>query len=301
MSGKGLSNKVIIILIIKRHRRVCAGGWKGVDMKDIEGKTVLITGGAKGMGRALASRFVDDKAKVVLVDINSEALEDTAKELREKDGEVNTYVCDVAFRTKVYDMADLIHSDVGNVDILVNNAGIVAGGNFMNVADKDLQKTMDVNIMAYMWMIKAFMPDMLKKKQGHIVNIASAAGLLGVPGLTSYCASKHAVVGFTEALRLELKKDESLNDIHFTTVCPSYVATGMFEGVKPPRGTKWLTTEDMADKIYNAIKKDKVVLTVPFLVKITPVLKTILPISWFDGAQRLLRVDTSMDVWTGRK
>ena len=270
-------------------------------MKDINNKKVLITGAAMGMGRALASRFVKDKATVVLIDINSNALKDAASQLREAGGVVHTYVCDVTDRTKVYEMADQIKKDVGTIDILVNNAGVVIGGHFLDVEDKDIQKTMDVNIMAYMWMTKAFLPGMIEKKKGHIVNIASAAGLLGVPGLSSYCASKHAVVGFTESLRLEMLKDESLTDIHFTTVCPSYVATGMFEGVKPPRGTKWLTTEEMADKIYKAMKTDKIVLTVPFLVKLIPVLKTILPSSLFDIAQRLLRVDTSMDAWTGRK
>lgn len=203
-------------------------------MKEIEGKNVLITGGAMGMGRALATRFLQDKANVILIDINSDVLEETVSELRKLGSEVHTYVCDVVYRTKVYEMANQIHTEIGPIDILVNNAGVVIGGHFMDIADKDLQKTMDVNIMSYMWMTKAFLPDMIDKKNGHIVNIASAAGFLGVPGLSSYCASKHAVVGFTESLRLELKKDESLSDIHFTTVCPSYVATGMFEGVKPP-------------------------------------------------------------------
>jgi len=107
------------------------------------------------------------------------------------------------------------------------------------------------------------------------------------------------VLGFTEAVRFEMMRD-GLRDIHFTAVCPSYVATGMFEGVKPPRLTKWLTTEEMAEKIYKAMKKNKSMLIVPRLTRIAALSK-LLSAKRIYRLQRALGVDTSMASWTGRK
>lgn len=268
-------------------------------MKEVSGKTALITGAARGMGLALASHFVEDKAKVVLIDINGEALEKAAAQLRNTGGEVYPYVCDVTDRAKVYELADLVHKEVGTIAVLVNNAGVVFGGEFMDVADEHHQKTMDVNIMAYMWVTKAFLPDILEKKEGHLIYLASSAGLLGVNMLSSYCASKHAVIGFAESLRFELMK-AGLKDIHITIVCPLYVNTGMFEGTKPPRMFGWLKTEEMCEKIYKAMKKNKPMLIVPGQARIAALSK-ILPPSLMYKIARILKVDTSMSDWTGRR
>ena len=149
-------------------------------------------------------------------------------------------------------------------------------------------------------MTKAFLPDMVAKKAGHVVNLASAAGILAVPKLSSYVASKFAVVGFTETLRMEMKS-QGLQDIHFTIVCPSYVATGMFEGVKPPKMTKWLTPEQMVDKIYAAFKKDAPMIREPLMVKFVPLIKAVLPVNQFDRIAHLLGTSKSMEKWVGRK
>jgi all-trans-retinol dehydrogenase (NAD+) len=266
-------------------------------MKNLEGKTVLITGGAMGMGRALAHLFLKDKTRVILVDIKREELEKTASELRRL-GEVHPYVCDISDREKVYELAEKVHKEVGKIDILVNNAGIVFGGRFLDVPDDHHKKTMDVNIMGMMWMTKAFLPDLLEKKEGHIINLSSAAGLMGVPELTSYCASKHAVIGFTESLQFELMRN-GIKDIRFTIICPSYVATGMFEGVKPPRLTRWLTPDEMAKKIYKAMKKNRSMLIVPRLARIS-VLSKLISATRVYRLQKALKVDVSMEGWKGR-
>lgn len=232
-------------------------------MKEIAGKAVLITGSATGIGYALATQFVRERAKVVLVDVNEEALRKAISELTNMGGEVYPYICDVADRSQVHELASRVHEKVGPVDILVNNAGVAYRGKFMDVSDEHHASTLNVNIMGYMWMTREFLPDMLEKRRGNLVYLAATSGLAGVPNLTSYSASKHAVVGFAEALRQELIMDGRTRNIHITTVCPSSAPTVTVEGAAPPQGMRRLESEKMARQIYQAIKNDKAMLIVP--------------------------------------
>ena len=267
--------------------------------KNIRGKVFLVTGGAMGMGRLVAERFARDGARVVLWDINGEELEKTARQMAERGWEVHPYVVDVADRAKVYETADKVKQEVGVVDVLMNNAGVVRGGPFLEVDDDGHQLTMDVNFNAYMWLTKAFMPDMVARNEGHIINIASAAGLMYVPLIANYCASKAAVVNFTDALRMEMKK-LGHRGVRFTIICPSYVSTGMFEGVKPPLVAPWLTPEKMADKIYEGYHRNMNIVREPFLVKFIDLFKAIILRSVFDVISVVLGISRSMDQWHGR-
>ena len=268
-------------------------------MKNISGKIVLITGGAMGIGRELAFRFSNDKARLVLIDIVREELEKTAGELRKAGGDIHTYICDVSNRDNIYAMAEKVKKEVGRVDILVNNAGVLFSGEFLTMPDAHLQKTMDINILAHFWTMKAFLPDMVAKNEGHVVNISSAAGLIGVAGLAVYCASKHAVVGLTDSVRLELEK-KNIRGVRFTTICPSFINTGLVTGVTAPRLVPLLSVEEIADKIYNAIKKDKIVLMEPLFVKFIPLMKALTARSVFDFFGKLLGVHTATDTLKGR-
>ncbi len=269
-------------------------------MKDVAGKIVLITGGASGIGYSLANYFSRDGAKVVLADIDEKALKKATAELVITGGEVYSFVCDVRDRAQVYKLAAEIHQKVGTVDIVINNAGVAYAGKFMDIDDEVHQEIMDVNIMGYIWITKAFLPDMLAKKCGHLVFLASATGLGGTPKLSSYSASKHAVVGFAESLRWELMMDEGLKDIHITIVCPAFVATAMVEGVRPPRCTRLLTPEEVGRKIYEAMKANKAMLIMPATVYLEFLTKLLPPKLAF-GIIRLMKVDTSLDNWTGRR
>jgi all-trans-retinol dehydrogenase (NAD+) len=151
-----------------------------------------------------------------------------------------------------------------------------------------------------MWCTKAFLPDMIRRNSGHLVQIASAAGLIGVPGVAAYCASKHGVIGLSDTIRQELKKN-GIKGIKVTIVCPSFVATGMFEGVMPPLLAPWLTTERMADKIYAGLRKDKYYVREPFMVKFLPFMKGITQTPVLDWAGGILGMHASMDTWKGRK
>ena len=269
-------------------------------MKDVKGKVVLITGGAMGMGKGLAELFGKDGARLVLWDLNGPELEKTAGQLKQSGVEVHTYLCDITNRAQVHEKADQVHKEVGPVDVLVNNAGVVFGGEFLKVPEEKHERTLQVNLLAYFWVTRAFLPDMVAKKAGHVVNLASAAGLMGLADLTAYCASKFGVVGFSESLRLEMRR-AGLKDIKFTIVCPSYVATGMFEGVRAPLFSAFLKPEVMVRKIYDAVKKDKVWVLEPASVKVMPFLKAITHQSILDWVSDSIGVNRSMTHWTGRK
>src|SRR4030042_85462 len=162
-----------------------------------------------------------------------------------------------------------------------------------------MERPLQFNLVACFWVPRAFLPDLVKKRAGHIVNLASAAGLMGVPDLTAYCASKFGVVGFSESLRLELRR-AGLKDIKLTIVCPSYVATGMFEGVKPPLLSPFLPPEVMVRKIYQAVKKDRLWVMEPASVKTIPLFKAITAQPLLDAVSDLLGVNRSMKHWKGR-
>ena len=268
-------------------------------MKDVKGKVVLITGGAMGMGKGLAELFGRDGARLVLWDVNRPELEKTASQLKKNGVEVHSYLCDITNRGQVYERRDQVHKEVGPVDVLVNNAGVVFGGEFLKVPEEKLERTLQVNLVAMFWVTRAFLPDMVAKRAGHVVNLASAAGLMGVADLTAYCASKFGVIGFSESLRLEMRRAK-LKEIKFTIVCPSYVATGMFEGVKPPLFSAFLPPEVMTQKIYQAVKKNQVWVLEPASVKIMPFFKAITVQPLLDFFGDLLGVNSSMNKWVGR-
>jgi len=157
--------------------------------KSVENKIVLITGGASGLGKNLARRFASLGARVVLWDINERALHSVGKQIAQEGGLCWTFQCDITNRSVVYKTADRVFREVGRVDILINNAGIVSGDWIVDIPDQRIEKTFEVNVISHFWTIKAFLPEMIKSNSGHIVTIASAAGLAGAPKLTDYCAS----------------------------------------------------------------------------------------------------------------
>ncbi len=267
-------------------------------MKDVKDKNVIITGAAMGMGKIFARKFALDGARLVLVDVNEEALKHTGDEIRGLGAEVATYVCDLSKRSNVEELADKVHAEVGKMDVVVNNAGVVFGGPFLEIDQDRHDLTLNVNAMAVIWMTRAFLPDMIEKGAGHFLNMASASGLLGLPKGASYAASKWAVIGFGESIRLEMAEMGHKN-IKVTTVAPSYIRTGMFDGVNAPLMTPILDPEDVVEKAYRAFKNDRIIMLEPFMVKVTPFLKGVLPPPIFDAVGKLFGVTRSMDAWKG--
>jgi len=156
-----------------------------------------------------------------------------------------------------------------------------------------------VNTLGLVAMTHAFLPDLIKGTDGHVVNVASASGYIGLPFGATYASSKWAVIGFSESLALELEL-QGHGHVHVTSVCPSYVSTGLFDGAKAPLFTRLLTADRVADLTVRAILGDKPQVRTPWLVPATPILKALLPFRLFYKAAAILGVNTSMMKWRGR-
>ncbi len=268
-------------------------------MRDLKNKRTLITGGAAGIGRAIAERLVPEGAELVLADMNEQSLNETLEDLEAVGGKASGYTLDVTDTDSIFRLRDRIHEELGPIDILINNAGIVFGGPFLEVPLEKHVRTYRVNVEGTVAMTYAFLPDLVARPEGHIVNIASAAGFIGVPWGSTYSSSKWAVIGFSESLRLELEMTGH-ESVKVTTVCPSYVSTGLFEGARPPRLTSLLTPETLAQEVVSGIKQGDLYVLTPWLVRVTPVLKGLLPTRLFDAIAWSLGASSSMVHWKGR-
>jgi all-trans-retinol dehydrogenase (NAD+) len=269
---------------------------------NVAGKVVVVTGAAKGLGRGLAVGIARLGGRVVVYERDREGMEKVVEEIRAVGGEAHGYECDVADRGMVYETAEKVRSEVGSVDILINNAGVISGKPLMDVPDEKIEATMNVNVLALFWMTKSFLPAMLARNSGHIVTVASAAGLVGVSRQTDYSASKHAAIGFGESLRAELR-NSGHTGVKTTIVEPYYVDTGMFAGVKtrPRLMLPLLKEEYVVEKTIRAIQKDTPELRLPPAIHLTPVLRAILPVSVFDRVMDFFGVNDSMEEFVGRR
>lgn len=269
-------------------------------MKKLDGKVAVVTGAAMGMGKCIAGMLMAEGCKVALLDMNPDRLAETRQALSEL-GTCRDFVCDISDRGAVYETASKIRSEMGRVSILVNNAGIVKAGTLLSLEDEVIEKILDVNLSALFWTCKAFLPDMVDQGQGHIVNMASAGGILAIPNLTAYCASKFGVIGFSDALRQEMAKIRV--DVGVTYVCPNTVNTGMFDGARMVAGTSLLSAENVATQVVKAIRRNRAMVAIPgFPIKfITPLTKILMPIRLMDRMNRALGMWTANDTWTGRQ
>ena len=267
-------------------------------MRQLYGKNALVTGGAMGMGKSLAELLLREGMRVAIVDIRESELEAVRDELAGP-GEVAIFKCDVTDRLAVYALADKVREEFGTIDLLVNNAGIVKAHPLMDKPDELIEQTVAVNLLAHFWTMKAFLPDMLARRSGHIVNMASAGGILGVPYISDYCATKFGVIGLTESVRQELKL-QGYKKIKVSYVCPNTVGTGMFAGNKPVKGTKMLEPDVVTTRIVTGIKRGKERIYIPASVHTAALLKVVLPVPVMDLTSRLMGIATSSQKMTGR-
>ncbi len=260
---------------------------------------MLVTGAASGIGKAIATRLAGERAQVLLVDLNGAALAETADALARAGARVRTYVLDLTDSSRITGLRERVHGDGGPIDVLVNNAGVVFGGGFLDVPLERHLTTYRVNTEGLVAMTHAFLPDLIAGGDGHVVNIASASGFIGLPFGATYASSKWAVVGFSESLALELVL-QGHPHVHVTCVCPSYVATGLFEGARAPVTTRLLTAERVADLTVRAVLANRPFVRTPWLVKLTPAMKGVVPFRVFYRVAAWLGVNTSMLHWRGR-
>ncbi|SDJ71551.1 Short-chain dehydrogenase [Nocardioides sp. YR527] len=223
--------------------------------RQIEGTSVIVTGGARGIGRATVERLARAGASVAVGDLDPDLLEDVTAEFGSRVVAAHLDVTDPAsWRAFLESVADL-----GPWDVLVNNAGIMPLGSVLKEEDALTRAIFEVNVHGPINGIKAVAPAMVDRGQGHIVNVASAVGRVPVPDAATYSASKFAVVGFSEALRMELAP----SGVDVSLILPAVVQTELADGVPQAKGMKPVTPEDVAAAIESVIREPRPEVWVP--------------------------------------
>ena len=277
-------------------------------MKSVQGKNVLITGAAMGMGRLFAERAISEgAAKVVLWDLQEDRLNQTLAELADAaaahDVVLSGFVVDVSDLDDVRVSADAVRADVGHVDVLVNNAGVVRGNTYFWESDstKDTKLTVDVNTLAPMYVAREFLPGMIASSADcRVLNLSSAAGFTPNPRMAVYAASKWAVIGWSDSVRLELKQ-AGIAHVMVTTVCPYYVNTGMFAGAKSAPLLPILEPGHVVDEAWKGMLAGSPFVILPKTVVLSEVLKGLVPIGVRDFiADNIIGVYHTMEDFTGR-
>lgn len=265
--------------------------------------SVLITGAGMGMGRIYAEKAVVDGAhRVILWDIDAALLATANTELSGRGTEIRTQAVDVSSLDAVRAAAAEVLAEAP-IDVLINNAGIVRGTYFWeHDQERDIAATMSINALAPMHITREFLPTMMQSdRQGRIVNIASAAGLVSNPRMSIYAASKWALIGWSDSLRLELAQVGNTT-LRVTTICPTYIKTGMFEGAKGPMLTPLMTPERVTDRVWKALLRGEAQVLMPWTVHLSKVLKGILPLAaWDFVAGNIFGVYSTMKNFTGRR
>jgi NAD(P)-dependent dehydrogenase (short-subunit alcohol dehydrogenase family) len=211
----------------------------------VRGKVVVITGGARGIGLATATALHNLGAKVAIGDI------DEAK-VKESGGDLGLDVygkLDVTERDSFSDFLDEVERQLGPIDVLVNNAGIMPVGRIIDEPDAVTRRILDINVFGVILGSKLAAQRMLPRGSGHVINVASLAGELNVVGLATYCASKHAVIAFTDSARLEYRSA----GVKFSMVSPAFVNTELTAGTHGAKGVKNAEPSDIADAIVGLI------------------------------------------------
>ena len=270
----------------------------------IQDKIVLITGGASGIGRIMGKMALKKGAKALVIwDINQANIDATIGELKAF-GKVVGYRVDVSNYEVVAKSYQQVKNEVGDVDILINCAGIITSNKTFDLCSpEEMDRTIQVNTLAPMYVARQVLPDMIARNSGHICNIASAGGMLANPKMSVYAASKWAAIGWSDSVRIELQDRKS--QVRVTTIAPYYITTGMFDGVQS-KVFPLLNPVKVSERILGAIEGNKKML---MLMKWIPqphhfirLLQGLLPMRVFDWLLgEVLGIYHTMDNFTGRK
>jgi NAD(P)-dependent dehydrogenase (short-subunit alcohol dehydrogenase family) len=250
----------------------------------LDGRVVAITGGTRGIGRATAAALAKAGARVAIGGTDARRAESVAAELGDR---VRGYGVDVTSRASFAAFLDAAEHDLGPLDVLVNNAGIMPVGPFLDETDELAARQVDTNLHGTIFGMKEALPRMLERDRGQIVNVASIIGRGGFPHVATYCATKHAVIGITDALRMEHYD----SGVEFTCMLPGLVNTEMSSGVKPGPGVKILEPDDVAAAIVAAIEKPRFMVFVPPVIGPLDKIMSVLPQRLRDGMGRALKAD----------
>lgn len=243
----------------------------------LKDKIVVITGASSGIGKAAAIEFAKRGAKLAIVSRRKEKLEELQKSLEQFSTEVLVCPCDVSDKEAVKKMSDAVLEKFGKIDILVNNAGFAIYGMVTNLTIEQIESQMQTNYFGMMYCTKNFLPILQQQNSGHIVNVASVAASFGLPGIAPYCASKFAMLGFSEGLKHELKG----TNIGVTVVSPIMVRTNFFDHESFAKMPKYSPTsldpKTVASAIIRASESSRLEIIVPGIVRIGVWLKHTIP------------------------
>jgi NADP-dependent 3-hydroxy acid dehydrogenase YdfG len=253
-------------------------------VKSVAGMVVAITGGARGIGKCTAQSLIRRGARVAIGDLHAELAEETAAELG---GNCVAFELDVTDRESFSRFLDSAESELGPIDVVINNAGIMPIGPFIEETDETAKTMIDINLHGVIYGTKLALERMLPRGSGHIVNIASQAGKAGLPGGATYCATKHAVVGLSEAVRLE-NIDKG---IEVSCVMPAVVNTELGSGLVDTRGVKKLEPEEVAEAIVEAIETNRFDVWVPRSSAGIAAILSLVPRSGREAIARILKAD----------
>ena len=228
-------------------------------MKELRGATAVVTGASRGIGVHIARALAKQGANLSLAARSADDLEIVRSEMAALGVKAIATRCDVTNANDRASLQQRTEAELGPIDILVNNAGIETVSRFETTSEDDLVRTLDINLVAAMLLTRAVLPGMLERERGHIVNIASGAGKVGVPYAVAYSTSKHGLVGLTHSLRCEFHG----SPVGFSVVCPGFVSeTGMYarwedEGVKAAKICGRSTPAKVADVVVSAIRNNR--------------------------------------------
>lgn len=253
----------------------------------ISGRRVAITGGARGIGRATAEELSRRGVQVAIGDIDGELARQTAKEIGPA---VVAFDLDVTDRTSMDEFVDAAENSIGPLDVFINNAGIMPTVRFLDESPDSIKRQFDINVFGVINGMQAVLPRMISRGSGHVINIASTAGKVVLPGIATYCSTKHAVVGLTDAMRMELRD----TPVDLSLVMPVIVRTELTSGVPDTRGLKTLTPEDVASSIVEAIETRKYEVWCPRSMNGLYRTTKLMPQRVTDAIGKLMKADDAM-------
>jgi hypothetical protein len=244
---------------------------------DFKDKVVLITGASSGIGKEAAIQFAKKGANVILIARRKQKLEQISDDLKKFNTSSMICECDISDKLQVEKMAKLVLEKYPSIDILVNNAGFAIYGSVSDLTTQEIESQMATNYFGMIYCIKNFLPSMIQKKSGHIINVASVAASFGLPGIASYCASKFAMLGFSEGLKHELKG----TGVGITVVSPIMVRTDFFDHPSFHKMPKYsplsLSDKTVASAILRAASSPRLEIIVPSVVRVAVWMKNTFP------------------------
>ena len=244
---------------------------------DFKNKVVLITGASSGIGKQTAIEFAKLGSNIILVARTKNKLEQVENQLKQFNVTTLVCPCDVSKKEQVENMSKIVLKKFNSVDILINNAGFAIYGSVFDLSIDEIKSQMETNYFGMIYCTKLFLPLMIKQKSGHIVNVASVAASFGLPGIASYCASKFAMLGFSEGLKHEL----SGTGVGLTVVSPIMVKTEFFDHPSFEKMPKYsptsLNPKTVAKAIVKAANSSRLEIITPSVVRVAVWIKHTFP------------------------